>query len=404
MIKSMRVLPLLFVLALASCGGSKNTTGNVTISGTLSNSKNDTLYLVDINKSEFKVLDSTITGADGSFEFHSNIAFKGFFNINVGKGSQQFATLILEPGDKISFSGNAKNLGYTWKASGSKEMERWTEFSGFITNLEKVRQPLNERIDSLQRTFQVEVSMVAKGDSAKIDSLDKVFGAIYETTQAQLMDVEKKGADYVRTFIDKDSTSFANIPALRLLEPFDNFAYYEKTIRGLESKHASVPNVKMLRDYIERERPYVKGQTPPEIAMNNPEGKELRLSSLKGKVVLIDFWASWCGPCRAELPNVVKNYNKYHDKGFEVFSVSLDKDKTAWTNAISSEKLSWPYHVSDLMEWQSPVVKLYNFNSIPKTVLLGTDGKIIDRDLRGEALSHTLDSLFGGAASPVAGK
>lgn len=393
----------LVVFSIVSCGsnGKASGGGNSMISGKLSNSKGDTLFLVDVSKSEFKVIDSVVTGEDGSFEFHPNLIYKGFYNIDVGKSSQQFATLILEPNDTINFSGDAKNLGYSWKAEGSKDALRFAQLNDFIISLEKKRQPYKERLDSIQRTFQVQVSLIKQGDSAKVDSLDKIFGAIYESTQAQLQVVEEEGAAFVRDFINHDSASFANIPALRLLEPFDNLAYYEKVVKALEVKYKNAPNVKMLSEFLERERPFCKGQTPPEIALADPTGKIIRLSSLKGKVVLVDFWASWCGPCRKELPNVVANYKKYHDKGFEVFSVSLDKDKTLWTDAIKKEGLVWPYHVSDLQEWQSSVVPLYRIKGIPKTVLLDRDGKIIDRDLRAEALSQKLEEVFASPAAPT---
>lgn len=137
------------------------------------------------------------------------------------------------------------------------------------------------------------------------------------------------------------------------------------------------------------------GQKAPELEFRNPDGKLIKLSSLKGKVVLIDFWASWCRPCRIENPNVVRLYNKYHSKGFEVFSVSLDRDKDAWVNGIKQDGLIWPYHVSDLLFWQSKAAAIYGVRSIPHTVLIDKDGTIIAKNLRGMALEQALDQIFG---------
>lgn len=136
------------------------------------------------------------------------------------------------------------------------------------------------------------------------------------------------------------------------------------------------------------------GDKAPDLVFQNPEGKTIKLSDLKGKVVLIDFWAAWCRPCRMENPNVVKAYNKYHSKGFEVFSVSLDSDKASWVNAIKQDGLIWPYHVSDLMKWQSQAAAIYAVRSIPHTVLVGKDGRIIAKNLRGEALEQALEQIF----------
>lgn len=137
------------------------------------------------------------------------------------------------------------------------------------------------------------------------------------------------------------------------------------------------------------------GATAPELAFPNPDGTIMKLSDLRGKVVLIDFWASWCGPCRRENPNVVNVYNKYKDKGFEIYSVSLDRDKNSWIKAIETDKLVWKNHVSDLKYWSSEAAKLYGVNSIPATFLIDKDGKIIGKNLRGEQLSNALKNIFG---------
>ena len=136
------------------------------------------------------------------------------------------------------------------------------------------------------------------------------------------------------------------------------------------------------------------GSMAPELAFENPEGKIMKLSDLRGKVVLLDFWAAWCRPCRQENPNVVAAYKKYRDKGFEVYSVSLDRDKASWVKAIEADGLIWPNHVSDLGYWQSKGAKIYGVSSIPATFLIGKDGRIIAKNLRGAVLENTLKELL----------
>ncbi|MCB9231698.1 MAG: TlpA family protein disulfide reductase [Bacteroidia bacterium] len=148
-----------------------------------------------------------------------------------------------------------------------------------------------------------------------------------------------------------------------------------------------------LQVRVEAIRRFAVGATPPEISLPDQNGNILTLSSLKGKYVMIDFWASWCRPCRAENPNVVRLYKQYHNKGFEVLGVSLDKEKNAWMAAIQQDGLVWK-HVSDLQFWQSRAAQDYGVNSIPMTFLLDKEGKIIGKNLRGPALEEKLKELF----------
>ena len=141
------------------------------------------------------------------------------------------------------------------------------------------------------------------------------------------------------------------------------------------------------------------GDKAIELAFTSPEGKTIALSSLKGKIVMIDFWASWCGPCRMENPTIVAAYNKYKDvkfknaKGFAIYSVSMDQNKEAWLKAIKQDKLDWPHHVSDLGGWQSKPAQIYRINSIPASYLLDENGVIVGKNLRGAALEAALEKL-----------
>lgn len=150
-----------------------------------------------------------------------------------------------------------------------------------------------------------------------------------------------------------------------------------------------------IADQVGQFKASMLGVSAPEIVQADTSGKMIPLSSLRGKIVMIDFWASWCGPCRRENPFVVSMYEKYKAKGFDIYSVSLDDDRTRWINAIKTDKLMWTNHVSDLKGWTNQAAQLYGVTSIPKTVLLDRDGKIIARDLRGEALAAKLKEIFG---------
>ena len=185
-----------------------------------------------------------------------------------------------------------------------------------------------------------------------------------------------------------------------IINQFENQKYLTEINNAIENanqqkKFLAQQEDRALQELNQRKKLGIEiGSKAPEIALSSVNGKIIKLSSLKGKVVLIDFWASWCRPCRAENPNVVRLYKKYKNKNFTIFSISLDQDKNKWIDAINQDKLSWPNHVSELSGWRSTSATKYGVSSIPKTFLIDKNGIIIGYDLRGEALENKLSELL----------
>jgi peroxiredoxin len=217
---------------------------------------------------------------------------------------------------------------------------------------------------------------------------------------------------FLQQFINRNSDNLAGLLGLYQQLGPRNYVFnfqqdmplFEKVAKGLAKNYPNCSHTKQLNSQITQVKAQIAeqrkqekisiGQEAPDIAYPNPEGKVEKLSDLRGKYVLLDFWASWCAPCRGENPNLVANYKKYHDKGFEIFQVSLDQSKNSWIKAIKADQLNW-HHVSDLKYWSSAPAKLYGVRGIPANFLIDKDGKIIAKNLRGPALGMKLKELFG---------
>ncbi|MFK7934439.1 MAG: redoxin domain-containing protein [Saprospiraceae bacterium] len=222
----------------------------------------------------------------------------------------------------------------------------------------------------------------------------------YATTISQINLPNELHQQYLQQVIDKTPAAsrtrkLAYGGVMAALQPLShgNYPYFAKQFikeyTGVDDEAVSA-----IQSELDRVAAFTVGGTPPDFTQQSPEGENVNLKDFRGKVTLIDFWASWCGPCRKENPNVVRVYEKYKDKGFEILGVSLDKTKDRWVKAIAQDQLTWP-QVSDLRGWKNEVARTYGVTSIPQTVLLDQDGKIIARNLRGPTLEAKLAEIFG---------
>ena len=369
------LISLSVILLLSFCDGNKKNS-SFQLKGTLSDSKAETLYLEKLGSAKQVIIDSVILDENGNFEFTNYTPKIGFYRIKTN--DKNFAMLVLDSADKVTITGSVKDLGNTFKVEGSSETTIFIEYN----NLSKIR---DIKLDSLNKAFQL-LMETNKMDSKRMDSLSAIFETPYNSiiNQSNILMVDK---------ISKNTNMYSSIMAIQALDPDKYSDLYKSLDAGLSKKFPNDKNVIMFHEVVERMLSTNIGQFAPEISLPSPDGKEIALSSLKGKLVLIDFWASWCGPCRKEMPNVVKIYSKFKNKGFEIYGVSLDQDKEKWLEAITKDGINWP-QVSDLKYWDNVAAKIYNVQGIPYTVLIDKDGKIIAKNLRGQELEKKIAEVL----------
>jgi thiol-disulfide isomerase/thioredoxin len=200
---------------------------------------------------------------------------------------------------------------------------------------------------------------------------------------------------FLKTYLRTVDNSLAVIITSDYLDIDNNISFWDSTLIKYRDNFSYNSYFKSFEKKVNKIKSVSIGSVAPEIILSDTTGKDVALSSLRGKYVLLDFWAGWCGPCRMENPNILKNYVKYKNKGFEVYQVSLDRSRSDWVNAIKKDNLIW-YNVSDLKFFQSEAASLYNIDRIPKGFLLDPNGVIIakDTELRGNRLGEKLDEIF----------
>ncbi|MCC7301193.1 MAG: AhpC/TSA family protein [Bacteroidia bacterium] len=385
--KTTSLLSLPVSLLLLSCGSSENNVPDAytMVSGGLTNRGSDSIFLFDVNSQQAVKVAASFVDQDGKFSMGINVTEPGFYRL--GSDERNFAMLVISPGEKISVTGDAQNLGYTYTIEGSPESGLFREINGYSMELSKRKSAIATKKDSIIQTYQY---LVGKNNNQKyIDSLDKAMEPEFNRLDSALTPLIAEGIDKAKSFIESHPASFANLVAIGLLNQESDFPEFLKVYDQLKAKYPDNKNLSGFYTWIESKKKLAVGSEAPDFTLADPDGNPILLSQFRGKVTLVDFWASWCGPCRKENPNVVKVYQKYKDKGFEIFGVSLDDNKEKWLAAIAADGLAWK-HGSELRGWNSAVCQMYNVQSIPFTLLLDKEGKIIASNLRGEALEQMI--------------
>lgn len=378
----------LFVLLVFS--GCKSNT--VRISGTLSDpAPGEYIFLDELKSNGLKTVDSIQVTDKGTFGFKIEVKNPSFYLLKIDNSN--FLTLLVEPGENLVLSAKHDSLNYPVSVSGSKGTELMTEYN---VNL---RRTIN-KLSGLNNIYN---------QNSGNPQLPKIIESLDSLAQTYLTEINT----YTKDYINKNISSLVSLVALYqqvapnvyVLNPTKDVKYFVKVDSSMFSQYPEYEPVTTLHQQVKEFLAGMKGETPvanvsaegavaPEISLPTPEGDTIKLSSTRGSVVLLDFWASWCVPCRQENPNLVKAYNLYHKKGFQIFQVSLDKTKEAWIKGIKDDQLDKWIHVSDIQYWNSVVVPLYKIESIPSNLLLDKDGHILASNLRGEQLQEKLSELF----------
>lgn len=376
-----KIAGLLLLVSIFSSCNLNGSSDKYFIEGTVKNTPSKSIILEKLSLQKITQIDTAQINDKGFFKM-SGVSETGFYRVKLD--DRTFCLFLLSPG-KFNFDIDAQHPE-AFTVTGPADND---EFQRAFKSLGAAQRDFSNW-NMAYRTYAQQGA--GRDTLAYVEQQLQAAGA---KLQAIVLDSSRTAknplvAMFYITNAQLDKFPAQNLAILQRLEKEIPNSSYTKDFRTMYDNYQHQVSAQAAQP-----APEVSiGKPAPEINLNDPDGKPIALSSLKGKVVLLDFWASWCGPCRMEMPNVVAAYKKYKDKGFTVYSVSLDKDLGAWKNAINVLGMTWKNHVSDLKWWQSSVVPLYGIQGIPMTFLIDRNGVVIASNLRGEALDDKLAEIL----------
>ncbi|WP_373522614.1 redoxin domain-containing protein [Aquiflexum sp.] len=358
------------LLTLFSCstGDKRVFDGTIKVSGTLTNAPEGKPVLSQFVDDSNEAIDELELKSGGKFEYELKLEGPGFYELNLM--DKKIVRLALYDQDvQIFYDFDDEN---SLKIEGSEDSKNMLKIESIMTEYQEKLNELND---------------------AYFEAMSKRDQEAIKAIQNKAMEMESVQGQKVKETLEEMRGSFAAMAGISLLNLKNDFLFVDQLVSELNEKYPDTKMIQVMGNQLNEMRALSIGQIAPEISLPDPDGNLVNLSDLRGKYVLIDFWAAWCRPCRQENPNVVKLYNEYNEKGFEVFGVSLDRTKDAWVKAIAEDELTWT-HVSDLKYFNSAAAALYQINAIPATYMLDPEGKIIAKDLRGASLENKLKEIF----------